>query len=609
MKLKFKIFLLLTLLMLVNSYFFCFASNDTDEISENKYDSMQWFFKSKYFYEVKNDLYSAYNAILKACDLDFENVEAFAYLKILSEKLNKNLPEKFTPKLKEYNGKSYAANRWFYNGIEAYKRNDLKNALMCFEEALKNDPLSSETNYMLNIIKREIALYRLKEKLEIQFLEKEKKTSQPKFESKVQSSEAKEFLELTSGSETKIQNNNTIENIIEKVSEYDSYLSIKTAKMLLKSGIKTYDPERFTQWLGLARYTFYVLKDYYNAKLAIETALLFYDSNETALKLKEEIDIKIKELEEKENLRKKQEQETIEKIRLQREEEEKKKRTVSVSEVVITNKNQKETQITGDFVDEDFLIETSELNINPEEIAINLSKNKVLNINEIDLTSFNDEKSKNQKIELVREYVTKHMNLAQEKFNNGKIIEALLEYEKIYQKILEIDPNDVKSLYNLVLIYKKLNETKNAQYAFINLVNAINITSAKYSNLKSIQKIYQFVECTIKSAIINAALLAYNKQSKYPMDRSNFSINKLREKKFLFLKDEDEFEISLSLNDNKTKPQNLIKTQKFIIKGYKCPCGGRYYVDSDGSIACSIHGNNVSILSSNEVDKIESSIK
>ena len=587
------------------------ASNE-----EQKYDSMQWYFKARYLYEQRKDFDGAKKAILKACELDFDNAEAFAYMYVLADTIKLSIPNDFKLKIPEYEGKSGGARRWHINGVEAFNRRDFQGALFCFEQALKDDIANEQVSYMINAAKREITLSKLRERIEYRILgasrvKKDEAEEENKYDSRLTDdgvkadvktdvkADKKDGPELKTGPEPIPDVSDSYKN---------KYLSIKTAKLLLEAGNKIYDPKKFSEWLGFARYIYSVNRDPQNALLAIDTALLFYESNETALKFKNELAelVKADELAEKDRLRR--EAEAAEKARLSRIEQEKNKRSVAVSEIVITDKPlsdaKKEIKITGDFTDEDFLIDTLETDIGEQELNIPSNKPVAMPVNEITLA--NDIKPSAERkilIEETKRYVLRHSKLANAKYNQGKLHEALLEYEKIYEKILQIDANDVKSLYNLVLLYKKMGEQRNAQKTFIRLVNAINETSAKYCGTKNILKIYQFVDCTIKASIINAAVLAYNQKSYYPMNRSNFDLAKLKEKKYLVIGEDEDREIMLSLVADSFSNQTY-RTYKFMINGHSCKAGGKYSIGAGGTVTCSVHGDSAIILSGQQLDKV-----
>lgn len=576
---------------------------------EQKYDSMQWYFKARYLYEQRKDFDGAKKAILKACELDFDNAEAFAYMYVLADTIKLSIPNDFKLKIPEYEGKSGGARRWYINGVEAFNRRDYTGALFCFEQALKDDITNQQVSYMLNAAKREITLSKFRERIEYRIIgaSRVKKDEDDEKSPDGGQTDAKEAEKTVKKDGPELK---TAPEPIPDISDSykNKYLSIKAAKLLLEAGNKIYDPKKFSEWLGFARYIYSVNKDPQNALLAIDAALLFYESNETALKLKNEIAelVKADEIAEKDRLRR--EAEAVEKARLSRIEQEKNKRSVAVSEIVIADKPlpdaKKEIKITGDFTGEDFIIDTVETDIGEKELNIPSNKPVAMPVNEITLA--NDEKPSVERKKLIEEtkrYVIRHSKLASVKYSQGKLHEALLEYEKIYEKILQIDANDVKSLYNLVLLYKKMGEQRNAQQTFIRLVNAINETSAKYSGSKNIQKIYQFVDCTVKASIINAAVLAYNQKSYYPMNRSNFDLSKLKEKKYLLIDEGEDREIMLSLVADSFSNQTY-RTYKFMINGHNCKAGGKYSIGAGGVVSCSVHGDSVIILSGQQLDKV-----
>lgn len=589
---------------------------------EQKYDSMQWYFKARYLYEQRKDFDGAKKAILKACELDFDNAEAFAYMYVLADTIKLSIPNDFKLKIPQYEGQSGGARRWYINGVEAFNRRDYPGALFCFEQAIKDDLTNEQVSYMLNATKREITLSKFRESIEYRIIGASRVKKDGNDTDNVDSAEPGSNSQLTNGkveTDTKTgaksdnKDNPEIKTTPEPIPDVsdnnkNKYLSIKAAKLLLEAGNKIYDPKKFSEWLGFARYIYSVNKDPQNALLAIDAALLFYESNETALKLKNEIAelVKADEMAEKDRLRR--EAEAVEKARLSRIEQEKNKRSVAVSEIVIADKPmpeaKKEIKITGDFTDEDFLIDTLETDIGEKELSIPSNKPVTMPVNEIILV--NDEKPSIERKKLIEEtkrYALRHSKLANAKYSQGKLHEALLEYEKIYEKILQIDANDVKSLYNLVLLYKKMGEQRNAQRTFIRLVNAINETSAKYSGSKNIQKIYQFVDCTVKASIINAAVLAYNQKSYYPMNRSNFDLSKLKEKKYLLIDEGEDREIMLSLVADSFSNQTY-RTYKFIINGHNCKAGGKYSIGAGGVVSCSVHGDSVIILSGQQLDRV-----
>lgn len=581
---------------------------------EQKYDSTQWYFKARYLYEQRKDSAAAKKAIMKACELDFDNAEAFAYMYILADRLKFAVPENFILKIPEYMGSSGNARRWHINGVEAFGRRDFSGALFCFEQAAREDITNEQIAYMINASKREMMLAKLREKIEARF----GVTVKPPNKYDLSESESPAETVEKTPSEPAAKDKSSEVEVAEAASDIggnaetdifrDRYLSIKTAKLLLKNSIKIYDPKKFSEWLGFARYIYNVNKDNKNALIAIDTALLFYDSNETALKMKSEIAAKVKADDDAEKDRERREKEAMEKARLQRIEDEKNKRSIAVSEIVIADNTkpeaEKEARVTGDFTDEDFIIDTVESKVGEEDVVAPSNKPVAMPVGEIILA--NDEKpsvERKKMIEDTRNYVVRHSKLAGAKYSEGKLHEALLEYEKIYEKILQIDPNDVKSLYSLVLLYKKMGEQRNAQQTFIRLVNAINLTSAKYSSSKNIQKIYHFVDCTVKASIVNAAVLAYNQKSYYPMNRSNFDLNKLKEKNYLVVDEGEDREVMLSLVESGYSKQ-LYKTYKFIVTGYDCKSGGKYSLGPNGVVTCGVHGDSVIILSGQEVDKI-----
>ncbi|OQA74965.1 MAG: hypothetical protein BWY32_03443 [bacterium ADurb.Bin243] len=574
------------------SLFSAHVFNSFAATDEQKYDSTQWYFKARYLYEQRKDFEGAKKAIIKACELDFDNAEAFAYMQILSGKIKLAIPEKFKLKIPQYEGKSGSARHWYVNGVEAFNRGDHSGALFCFEQAVKNDLTNEQVAYMLNAAKREIALIKLREKIEGRF------ESVSRFDKSL-------APEPAASAEVQIEDGKADDAF---ANYKDKYLSIKTAKRLLESGTASYDPKKFSEWLGFARYIYTVNKDEKNALLAIDTALLFYGSNETALKLKEEIAQKVKIAEEAEKERQRKEKEAVEQARLKRLEQEKNSRSVPVSEIIISEKPSaeadKEVKVTGDFTDEDFIMDTSEAKAGEEEVVAPSNKPVALPVGEIVLVNDRQPSVERKKlIEETKSYVIRHSKLANDKYTEGKLHEALLEYEKIYEKILQIDPNDVKSLYNMVLLYKKMGEQRNAQQTFIRLVNAINETSAKYSGSRNIQKIYHFVDCTVKASIVNAAVLAYNQKNYYPMNRSNFDMSKLKEQKYLVIDEGEDREIMLSLVENSLTNQ-IYKTYKFVVSGHSCKAGGKYSIGANGVVSCSVHGDSVIILSGQELDKV-----
>ena len=127
---------------------FVFATAATEE---ERYDSMQWYFKSRYLYEKRSDVPAAQAAIIKACELDFDNAEAFAYMQILAEKTSMKISDKFKVKPVDYEGKSTSARHWHINGQEAFKRFDYEGALFCFSQAAKNDVTNEQIAYMINL--------------------------------------------------------------------------------------------------------------------------------------------------------------------------------------------------------------------------------------------------------------------------------------------------------------------------------------------------------------------------------------------------------------------------------------------------------------------------
>lgn len=586
---------------------------------EQKYDSTQWYFKARYLYEQRHDGDAAKKAIIKACELDFDNAEAFAYMYVLADRLKFPVPEEFIFKVPDYMGSSGTARRWYINGVEAFGRRDFPGALFCFEQAAKDDLVNEQVSYMINASRREILLTKVREKIEARFggpaspksstVTENEGNAPPGAAESPAAAVPKPAPGKDGTGETALASS---ENEEERDDPFrERYLSIKTARLLLKNGVKTYDPKKFTEWLGFARYVYNVNRDNRNALLAIDTALLFYDSNETALKLKSEIAAKVKAEDEAEKERERRERAAMEKARLQRIQEEKDRRSVAVSEVVIAGGpekpvTEKEVRVTGDFTDEDFIIDTAETRAGEEEVVAPSNKPVAMPVGEIVLA--NDEKPSTERKKLIEDtknYVIRHSKLASVKYGEGKVHEALLEYEKIYERILQIDPNDVKSLYSLVLLYKKMGEQRNAQHAFIKLVNAINATSAKYSGSKNIQKIYSFVDCAVKASIVNAAVLAYNQKSHYAMNRSNFDINKLKEKNYLVVNEGEDREVMLSLAESgPAAPDRMIKTYKFVINGYNCRSGGKFSLGPGGVVTCSVHGDSVLILSGQELDRV-----
>ena len=549
---------------------------------EDKYDSMQWYLKGKYLFEHRKDAASAHNALIKACELDFDNAEAFAYIKILEEKAGIPAVAKFSVTIPEYKGGSGAAKRWFANAVDAFQRGDYEGALFCATNAAKQDPADEQLSYMVNVTAREKMLHIIKANLEKKFTTVDHAIEGP--EASEPSAHSSEDLP-------------------------EAYLSIKTASGLLAAGKKEYDPAKFSEWLGFAKYIYNTKKDPRNAKLALDAALLFYSSNEVALSLKNELEKKIKEEEALEKKRVDEIKAAEERDRLRRIEEERNKRSSTIREIVIDDPKKKkkpeESVITGDFSIEDFLEDTS--SVEPTAagtVEVERVPHEELKVLEISLA--NDVRPSQERKNLVEEvkgYVTRHSKIASEHFSTGKLHESLLEYEKIYHKILELDGRDIKSLYNLVLIYKKMGEQRNAQETFIKLLKAINETSARYSGSRQIRAICNFADCTIKASIVNAAVLAYNKKNYFQMNRSNFDISKLREKGYIVLNDEEDRTVTMEIVENSLAGGTSISV-KYSITCIKCLDNGKYGIGENGVIKCGCHGDNAIILTGQETDRI-----
>jgi len=546
---------------------------------EDKYDSMQWYLKAKYLFEHRKDTAAAHKAVVKACELDFDNAEAFAYMKILEEKTGIPAVEKFAVAIPEYQGSSGAAKRWFANAVDAFSRGDYEGSLFCATNAAKQDPANEQLSYMVNVAAREKMLHRIKSNLEKKFTTVDK------------------TIDGQDGSGPSAP---------EELPA--SYLSIKTATGLLAAGKKEYDPARFSEWLGFARYIYNSKKDPRNAKLALDTALLFYSSNEVAISLKKELEKKIREEDELEKKRLAGIKAAEEKDRLKRIEEERNKRSTIIKEVVIDDPGKKkkyeEAAVTGDFSIEDFLEDTSSVESAAGTVEIASVPREELKVMEISLV--NDARPSQERKKLIEEvkgYVTRHSKIASDHFSTGKLHESLLEYEKIYNKILELDGRDIKSLYNLVLIYKKMGEQRNAQETFIRLLKAINETSARYSGSRQTQAVCNFVDCTIKASIVNAAVLAYNKKNYFQMNRSNFDILKLREKGYIVLNDDEDRTVTMEIVENSITGASSISV-KYVITGIKCIENGKYGIGENGVITCGRHGDNAIILTGQETDRV-----
>lgn len=546
---------------------------------DDKYDAVQWYQMARYHYQKRRNISAAQSAIFKACELDSENPEILAYLRYLAVKTKMNIPDKFQTKMTEYKGHSQAASRWFINGTEAFAREAYDHALHCFNMALQNDVADRDIASMINITKREILLLKIKEKLE----------------------SSEDFAALLDKNKDAASG--------ESVGTKEIVLSLKSAKDLIEQGKTFYDPTRFTEWFGFARYIFNVKKDYKNAKLAVDAALLYNASNEVALKLKHDIEKKINEIEEAEAKKAKELEEAIALEKQRKIDEEKKKRTLSVREVVINSeKNERNNKKSGqdsDFTMEEFLDDTAAVDLFEGTVEIKGKTKETFTAREIKLVNepvTSDARKK--QIDEMKQYVMKHSAMAKKKFSEGKLHESLLEYEKIYLKILDIDHNDVKSLYNLVLIYKKMGEQRNSQEYFMRLVVAVNETNARYSSSKQITRIFNYVDCCIKSSIVNAAVLTYNKNSYYKMDRANFNLEKLYEKGYLRFNESDEQVVTLSLSSGYGGDERL-KNVKFRVTGLKCNERGNYKIGIHKCVSCSIHGENPLILSAQELDTFE----
>ena len=546
---------------------------------EDRYDATQWYFKSRYLFEQRKNAAGARDAIFRACELDPDNPEIYAYLRYLTDKTKTNIPDKFQIKIPEYAGGSGAARRWFINGVEAFQRRALEDASFCFSKAAGYDIGDTATVAMINLTNREMLLIKMREKFE----------------------GADSFASTLAKKKSEAEDKAPVSGEVS--------VNLKTARWLVSEGKTFYDPDRFEEWFGFARYIYHTRKDYKNAKLAIDAALLYNSSSEVALKFKSDIESKIKETTEAEEKRIKDIAEAEEKDRRKREEEERNKRTASVREVVIGDdkKNAKAApEISGDFSLEDFLEDTSSITVTDDTVEIAAKPREELKVKELDLVNerVKVNPGRARQIEEARKYSARHASAAHSKFESGKFQEALLEYEKVYLKVLEIDPKDIKALYNLVLIYKKMGEQKNSQEMFIKLVDAIVETRARYSGSIQIKQICTFVDCTIKTAIVNAALMAYNKKNYYKMNRSNFAVSKLREAGFLVMEEDEERQVGLALADNTFKSGPGRQVQ-YTIKGLSCLKNGKYSIGPNDVISCSVHGENSLMLDNRELDRVE----
>lgn len=547
---------------------------------EDRYDATQWYFKARYLYEQRKNSAAARDAIFRACELDPENPEIYAYLRYLADKTKSNIPDKFQIKIPEYGGQSASARRWFTNGVEAFERRAFEEASFCFSKAAGYDIGERSIGDMINLTNREMLLIKMRDRFE----------------------GAETFAETLSKKQAEEEGSAPATGEVG--------VNLKTARWLVSEGKTFYDPDRFEEWYGFSRYIYYTRKDYRNAKLAIDAALLYNSSNETALKFKSEVESRIEESRLAEEKQKKEIAEAEERVRKMREEEERKKRTAPVREVVLGGDRKGGTaaapEITGDFSLEDFMADTSPVAASGDTVEIVSKPKEVLTVREVDLANerVNEKPGRRGQIEEARAYAKRHAEAARSKFEAGKFQEALLEFEKVYLKVLSVDPLDIKALYNLVLIYKKMGEQKNSQETFLRLTSAVVETRSRYSGSAQIQAICAFVDCTIKTAIVNAALMAYNKKHYYPMNRSNFDVSKLRESGFLVMEEDEDRQVALALAENTFKP-GTGRQVAYTITGLSCLKKGKYGIGPNGVVSCSVHGENSLILDNRELDRVE----
>lgn len=510
--------------------------------SDDAYDSFQWYRMARYRFEQRRDVPGTVEGLDRALKLDPDNAEARGFARYLTEKHGAAMDAQLAFSPAKDRPVSQTAQRWYDNALDAFRGGDLEKALYCIERARQSDPTWVPVDLLERRIREQVSyLHFLRRYQGIEF-------EPPK------PPEEKRFVAWDEG----------------------------LARAAL-SGEVAVNPDLSADWLGLAAYLRDSLGDFDRAETACRVALRYEPKSKAAARF-------LKTLEERraaeaERKRRAEEAKAAEAERARREAEEKsrRERTQPVREVVAAPEGPKIVTGANEFFDVPFWDDAQEAD------GTQLAREVPLGAPAPDTTPAAQ----------ITAYVAERFAAGKAKYAEGLHHEALLEYEKAYLRVLAREPEDVRALFNLVLIYGKLDEKRAALEHFMRLLSALETNALRDGAEPAARRVRSAVSCWMVGTVVQSAWLGYNASGKGRMTRQTFVVSKLRRLGYLDLGPKGK-KVRVKLSGPLVREREI----DFFLEKAECPSAGAYSLDANHAVRCSVHGVSPLITEKYEFDAL-----
>lgn len=512
--------------------------------ADARYDSFQWYRQALYHFEQRNNPAEATQALRLALTLDPDNFDARGMALYLSRRRGMNLEDVLKLEPVKERSTNPKAGRWLGNAEDAFKNGDYQRAVHCLEQARIVDPSWGAVAILERRVRQEMAYQNARHHFEEQ-----------------------KYMPAMVG---------------EKTTEEFAGFNEKLVQAILKADV-AWNPKKSAEWLGLARYHLTTRNDPDRAERLARVAEKYQPDSPAVQNFFKAIETersRRREEAEKEEKKRQEEEAAAEKERLEKEQL---ARSVAVTETMITPTGNEVRTGRNEFFDIPFWLETREI-----ETGI-----KVQEIRLGELT-----RSDRPDAESVRRYIRERFAAGEEKYARGLHQEALLEYEKAYLRGLTYNPDDLRALYHLVLIYNKLAERRAALDRFMQLLKLVRSRRYRDTRDAEFRKIADAVQCWLVEAVIQAGYLGYNHSGREPLSRQTFTVGRLIRTGFLKSSDRARI-VRVKLSGNVDEEQEV----DFAFSGPVCPLRGRYTLNQGLQVQCSQHGVSPLVTDRYEFDK------
>lgn len=509
---------------------------------DDAYDSFQWYRMARYRFEQRRDIPGTVEGLARALKLDPDNAEARGFARYLTEKHKAGMEAllEFRPATDRPRGQP--AQRWYDNALDSFRAGDLEKALHCIEKSRQNDPTWAAVDLLERRIREQVSyLHFLRRYDGIEF-------DPPK------PPEERRFL------------------------AWDDRL----ARAALSSEVAL-NPELAADWLGLAVYLRDTVGDLDKAETAARVALRYEPASKGAARFLKALDEKraqAAEAKRKADEKRKAEEEAK---RREAEEKSRRERTAPVRETVVTPEGPRVVTGANEFFDVPFWEEAEEAE------AGETAREVALGAPAADATPAAE----------VTAYIAERFAAGQKKYAEGLHHEALLEYEKAYLRALSRDAEDVRALFNLVLVYGKLDEKRAALEHFMRLLAALEARPLGTAADPATRRVRNAVTCWMAGTVVQSAWLGYNASGKRRMTRQTFVVAKLKRLGYLDLGPKGK-KVRVKLTGPLVREREI----DFHLARPDCPSAGRYTLDAAHNVRCSVHGVSPLITEKYEFDAL-----